>query len=148
MLYNNEIKVRTVKLGIVNKAILAICSFKLLAPLRVFQKYLLGIELPRDVYKKKLRLGHPHLVVVNPGVVLGNNITIYQSVTTGSCQFGNRIGVPQIGDNVVIYPNSVIVGKVTIGDNSIIGAGSVVVNDVPSNAIVAGNPAKVVGHLQ
>jgi UDP-3-O-[3-hydroxymyristoyl] glucosamine N-acyltransferase len=36
---------------------------------------------------------------------------------------------------------------VTIGENSIIGAGSVVVQDIPPNAIAAGNPAKVVKQL-
>jgi maltose O-acetyltransferase len=32
---------------------------------------------------------------------------------------------------------------ITIGDNSIIAAGSVVTKDVPTNSIVAGNPAKI-----
>lgn len=32
---------------------------------------------------------------------------------------------------------------ITIGNGSVIGAGSVVTNDVPSNVIVAGNPARV-----
>ena len=33
---------------------------------------------------------------------------------------------------------------ITIGDNSIVGAGSVVKKDVPANAIVAGNPARLI----
>lgn len=50
-------------------------------------------------------------------------------------------------ENVWLGVN-VIVGKgVTIGENSIIGAGSVVVSDIPANVIAAGNPAKVVKHL-
>ena len=40
-----------------------------------------------------------------------------------------------------------IIGPVHIGDNVIIGAGSVVVKDVPSNCVVAGNPAKVIRTL-
>jgi carbonic anhydrase/acetyltransferase-like protein (isoleucine patch superfamily) len=36
---------------------------------------------------------------------------------------------------------------VSIGENTIIGAGSVVVNSIPSDCIAAGNPAKVVKHL-
>ena len=43
--------------------------------------------------------------------------------------------------------NSIILKGVTIGDNSIIGAGSVVVKDVPKNAVVAGNPAKILRFL-
>lgn len=52
-----------------------------------------------------------------------------------------------IGDNVWLG-DSAFVGKgVTIGDNAIIGARAVIVDDVPANAIVAGNPARVVKEL-
>jgi len=40
-----------------------------------------------------------------------------------------------------------ILSKLTIGENAIVGAGSVVTRDVPTNAIVAGNPAKVLRYL-
>jgi acetyltransferase-like isoleucine patch superfamily enzyme len=42
-----------------------------------------------------------------------------------------------------IGSNSTILGNVTIGENALIGAGSVVTKDVPANAIVAGNPARI-----
>lgn len=42
-----------------------------------------------------------------------------------------------------IGSNATILCGVTIGENAIVGAGSVVVKDVPPNAIVAGNPAKI-----
>ena len=42
-----------------------------------------------------------------------------------------------------IGSGSTILCKVTIGENAIIGAGSMVTKDVPANAIVCGNPAKV-----
>jgi acetyltransferase-like isoleucine patch superfamily enzyme len=35
---------------------------------------------------------------------------------------------------------------VVIGENSVVGAGSVVTKDIPSNCIVAGNPARTVKH--
>lgn len=37
---------------------------------------------------------------------------------------------------------------ITIGKNSIVGAGSVVTKDVPSNTIVAGNPAKILSEIK
>lgn len=46
-----------------------------------------------------------------------------------------------IGDSAIICKG------VRIGENSVIGAGSVVRKDVPSNVIVAGNPAKIVGRI-
>jgi len=42
-----------------------------------------------------------------------------------------------------IGSGSTILANVTIGENALIGAGSVVTRDVPANAIVAGNPARV-----
>lgn len=48
-----------------------------------------------------------------------------------------------IGDNVWFGGNCIVLSGVTIGSNAIIGAGSVVTSDVPENAVVAGNPAKV-----
>ena len=42
-----------------------------------------------------------------------------------------------------IGSGAVLLCGITIGENSIIGAGSVVTKDVPANAIVAGNPARV-----
>src|ERR1700732_2591731 len=42
---------------------------------------------------------------------------------------------------------STILSKVVIGENAIVGAGSVVTKDVPANAIVAGNPARVLRYI-
>jgi acetyltransferase-like isoleucine patch superfamily enzyme len=42
-----------------------------------------------------------------------------------------------IGSGATLLPN------ISIGENAIVGAGSVVTKDVPSNAIVAGNPARI-----
>lgn len=46
-----------------------------------------------------------------------------------------------------IGSGSTILSKVTVGENAIVGAGSVVTKDVPANAIVAGNPAKILRFL-
>jgi acetyltransferase-like isoleucine patch superfamily enzyme len=49
-----------------------------------------------------------------------------------------------IEKNVWIAAGVTIVGGVTVGENSVVAAGSVVTKDVPSNTLVAGNPARVV----
>ena len=43
-----------------------------------------------------------------------------------------------------IGANSVVIAGVTIGEDALVGAGSVVTNDVPNNAVVAGNPARII----
>lgn len=52
-----------------------------------------------------------------------------------------------IGHNVWIGGAAVILPGVTIGDNVVVGAGSVVTRDVPSDCVVAGNPARVIKRL-
>lgn len=49
-----------------------------------------------------------------------------------------------IGDDVWIGSRVIILGGVKIGNGAVIGAGAVVTHDIPSNAAVGGNPAKVI----
>jgi serine O-acetyltransferase len=52
--------------------------------------------------------------------------------------------VPKIGNHVYIGAGAVVLGPITIGDNVVIGANSVVVNNIPSNSLVVGAPAKII----
>lgn len=54
----------------------------------------------------------------------------------------------EIGNNVWIGGNVVVLPGVTIGDNCVIGAGSVVVKDIPKNSIAVGNPCKVIKKVE
>ena len=49
-----------------------------------------------------------------------------------------------IGNNVWFGAGVTVLPGITVGDNAIVGAGSVVTKDVPANAIVAGNPARLI----
>ena len=98
------------------------------------------------LYRKKTSFPHPVGIVIGMKVQLGDNCEIYQNVTIGTknTKEFKTAKYPKIGNNVIIYPNSIIIGDIEIGDNAIIGAGSIVLDSVPKNAIVAGNPARVI----
>jgi acetyltransferase-like isoleucine patch superfamily enzyme len=61
---------------------------------------------------------------------------------------GDGTGCVEIGNDVFIGVNSVILSNVKIGNNVIIGAGSVVSGDIPENSVAVGNPAKVIRKIQ
>lgn len=97
-------------------------------------------------------------VIIDPShcwhISIGNNVTLAPRVhilahDTSTKLFLNytRVANTRIGNDVFIGASSIILPGVTIGDRVIIGAGSVVSNDIPSNCIAAGNPARVVKSL-
>ena len=55
-----------------------------------------------------------------------------------------KLGLTTIADDVFIGAGAIVLPGITIKKGSIVGAGSVVTSDVPENAVVAGNPAKVI----
>lgn len=102
-----------------------------------------NIQIPRQVkIGYGLYIGHNGPVIINSTVVIGNNCNLSQFVTIGS----NEGKAATIGNNVYIGPNVCIVENVKIGDNVTIGAGSIVTKDIPNNATVAGNYAKVLNY--
>jgi acetyltransferase-like isoleucine patch superfamily enzyme len=96
------------------------------------------------------------------GVTLEDNVFIGHGVTfindsyprstnnDGSMQTEAdwKVETTRVKKGASIGSGSTILSKVTVGENAIVGAGSVVTKDVPANAIVAGNPAKVLRYVE
>jgi serine acetyltransferase len=99
-----------------------------------------------ELYKKQTILPHPIGIVIGYKAKIGYGCKIYHNVTIGTKETQNfKEGkYPSIGNNVIIYPNSIIIGDISVGDNVIIGAGSIVLDDIPANSIATGVPAAVV----
>jgi serine O-acetyltransferase len=91
-----------------------------------------------------LFIGHFGGVVISPYAILGSNINIAQGVTIGAASRGPRTGAPTLEDRVWVGANAIIVGKVTIGHDALIAPGAFVNFDVPSMAVILGNPGKVI----
>lgn len=70
---------------------------------------------------------------------IGENCWINQQVTIG---FKDNTKPPIIGDNVTVTCGAKVLGPITIGNNVTIGANAVVVNDLPSDSVWGGVPAK------
>lgn len=88
---------------------------------------------------KGMLTAHCYATVLNAESI-GDNFHFLHCTTIGK-KDGKR---PRIGNNVDLGANVVIIGDITIGNNVTIGAGSVVVKDVPDNAVVVGNPARII----
>lgn len=84
-----------------------------------------------------LILPHPIGIVIGEGTIIGSNCTIYQNVTLGR-KDKDIAKYPVIGNNVIIYANSTIIGDVKIGNNAVIGCNSVVLRDIQDGEIVSG----------
>ncbi len=92
---------------------------------------------------KGLHIAHSGCIVLHQDAVLGENVSLSHGVTVGQTIRDGRVCVPVIGSNVYIAPGAKVIGDIRVGDNVAIGANAVVTRDVPSGAVVAGCPARV-----
>jgi len=84
-------------------------------------------------------IDHGTGVVIGETCIIGNHVHLYKGVTLGAKNFvldesGNPINVPRhpiIEDNVIIYSNATILGRITIGHHSIIGGNIWLTESVP-----------------
>ncbi len=91
---------------------------------------------------RRFTIHHGYAVVINKFVVAGDDFTIRHGVTIGN-RGPQSLACPVIGNGVELGANVVMIGEIRIGNNVTVGAGSVVLDDVPDNALVVGEKARV-----
>ena len=88
-------------------------------------------------------IDHGTGIVIGETCIIGNNVKLYQGVTLGAKSFpldenGNPIkGIPRhpiLEDNVIVYSNATILGRVTVGRDAVIGGNIWVTENVPAGA--------------
>jgi acetyltransferase-like isoleucine patch superfamily enzyme len=87
------------------------------------------------------RIGRRCAISLNTAILDGN---IHELKINGRSR--PRVQDIAVGDDVWIGLGATLLPGVKVGDRAVIGAGSVVTSDVPSQAVAAGNPARVIAH--
>ncbi|MCQ2212394.1 MAG: serine acetyltransferase [Bacteroidaceae bacterium] len=106
-----------------------------------------GIDIhPGATIGEYFTIDHGTGVVIGETCIIGNNVKLYQGVTLGAKSFpldedGNPIkGIPRhpiLEDDVIVYSNASILGRITIGKGATIGGNIWVTQDVPAGAFIS-----------
>lgn len=128
-------------------------NFKLLARwIAQIVRFLTLIEIhPAAKIGKNLFIDHAIAVVIGETAEIGDNVTLYHSVTLGGVSPSENSNAqrcqkrhPTIEDNVIIGAGAQILGPITIAKGARIGANAVVTKNVKAGATMVGIPARAI----
>ena len=99
---------------------------------------------PSAIIGQGFHLPHPTGIVIGTAVRIGENVSLYQGVTLGGGNIGDakKGNQPVIGNNVICFAGSKVLGKVIVGDKAVIAAGCILLKDAESGGVYAGIPGK------
>jgi acetyltransferase-like isoleucine patch superfamily enzyme len=89
----------------------------------------------------------PEFSVLEEGCWIGPNVVLTNAKYPLSPGVKDQLAGPVIRRGAKIGANATLLPGVVVGENALVGAGAVVVKDVPAGAVVAGNPARVIGQV-
>jgi len=108
-------------------------------------RWLTGVEIhPAATVGRRFFIDHGMGTVIGETAEIGDDVLMYHGVTLGGNSMRREKRHPTLEDGVTIGANATLIGDVTIGEGATVGAGAVVVEDVPADATVVGNPARVI----
>lgn len=115
-----------------------------------------GIDIhPAATIGSHFAIDHGTGVVIGATAVIGNHVMLYQGVTLGAKNFrydekGRPVDQPRhpiLEDNVTVYSNASILGRVRIGHDTVIGGNVWLTHDVPPNSRILQGKAVYVPHF-
>jgi len=121
-------------------------GFKWLArTISTFARWLTGVEIhPGATIGRRFFIDHGMGVVIGETTIIGDDVTLYQSVTLGGTSWNHGKRHPTLGDGVVVGAGAKILGPFTIGRHAKVGSNAVVTKEVPEGATVVGIPGRIV----
>ncbi|MDR3297365.1 MAG: serine acetyltransferase [Prevotellaceae bacterium] len=108
-----------------------------------------GIDIhPGANIGERFAIDHGTGVVIGSTCIIGSGVKLYQGITLGARSFtidsdGLPVDLPRhpiIEDNVVVYANTTILGRITVGHDSVIGGNVWLVHSVPPHSHIAQRP--------
>ena len=103
------------------------------------------LEIGSGFFNSNIKIRCTESIKIGQDVAISHNVTIMDSDSHELTNEGYKKTKPiNIGNHVWIGSQAMILKGVNIADGAVIAAGSIVTNDVPSNCLVAGVPAKII----
>ena len=102
------------------------------------------IKIDLNLCAPGVRLVHLNGGIRMAGKSIGENLTI----STGCLIGRNGKKLPTVGNNVELCVGAKIIGEINVGNNVIVAPNSVVIKDVPDNCIVSGVPAIIIKRME
>ncbi|MCE2510711.1 MAG: serine O-acetyltransferase [Alphaproteobacteria bacterium] len=108
-------------------------------------RFLTGVEIhPGARIGRRLFIDHGMSVVIGETSEIGDDVTLYHSVTLGGTSNGSGKRHPTLERGVIVGSGAQILGPVTVGEKARVGSNAVVLKDVPPGVTMVGVPARIV----
>lgn len=112
-----------------------------------------GVEMGKDNFiASKFWSSKPYLIRIGQHCLITAGAKLYTHGGAGAVRRRypkfDTFGKVVIGDYVYIGNDAKIMPGITVGDNVLIAAGSIVTKSIPSNVVVAGNPARYICSIE